>query len=97
MPEDKETVKPPKGKVEKKQATITVDNVLKQLSEIDGVTTKEGKTGWIAVKDTQIRAHIKNTKYGVAVWSIKAKKTLPIRTKEDASGFVNSIKDHVKS
>lgn len=81
---------------ENKTTKVTVDDVIKQLSAIDGVTTKEQKSGWTTVKDTKNRAYIKNSKYGVAVWSIKANKTLPIKTNEDVTGFVNSIKSHQK-
>ena len=91
--DQKETVE---DKTVVKSKTVTVDDVVKQLSTIDGVTTKENKSGWTTVKDTKNRAYIKNSKYGVAVWSIKANKTLPIKTNEDVTGFVNSIKTHTK-
>jgi len=103
MPEDKKVEKKVEEKAEvKKEQTvkeptiITVDDVLKELNDISGVTTKEKKSGWITVRDTKNRAYIKNAKYGVTVWSIKANKTLPIKTKEDVKGFVASIKAHTK-
>jgi len=95
--EQKETVKEfDNDNPEDRTTKVTVDDVTKQLSTIDGVTTKENKSGWTTVKDTKNRAYIKNSKYGVAVWSIKANKTLPIKTNEDVTGFVNSIKSHTK-
>jgi len=72
---------------------ITTKDVLEKLADINSVTTKKKKSGWITIRDTKNRAYIKDAKYGVAVWSLKAQKTLKIETEEDLNGFITALKN----
>jgi hypothetical protein len=83
-----------------KPATITAEDVLAELSKIEGISTNKRKSNWIAIKDKKTRAYIKTTSYGVSVWSLKANEgkgaTLKIINKNDLEGFISAIKKNAE-
>ena len=82
---------------QKETKTISVDTILKELSTIDGINTKESKSGWITIKADKNICYIKNAKYGISMWSIKQGKTIRVETPTDVKEFTDAIKKSIKT
>ena len=79
--------------VEKKK--VTVAQIIKELNGAD-ITTTEKKSGWTTIKKDKNICHVKDTKYGVSMWSIKQKKTIRVETPADIKEFTDAVKKSIK-
>lgn len=89
--EAKETSTPTKKEAKK----VTVSQIVKALDGT-GITTVEKESGWTTIKKDKNICYVKDTKYGVSMWSIKQGKTIKVETLADVKEFTDAVKKSVK-